>query len=101
MINGSSHGGSAHVGRPSLQLLANPSQRLLAQGVVALSGQIVRSLAEGRRVRELGLLRDERQRMLRELGESALDEPSISSLAALTAAVIESELALDLMQRDS
>jgi hypothetical protein len=85
-------------GRPPLQLLANPSQRLLAQGVIALSGQIVRSLAEGRSVTGLHRLREERQRMLRELGESVTEETSIPSLAALTAAVIESELALDQMQ---
>ena len=93
-------GGAAGAGRPPLQVLANPSQRLLAQGVIALSGQIVRSLAEGQSASGLGLLREERRRMLRELGESVSDDGAIASLAALTAAVIESELALDQMQRD-
>ena len=84
-----------------MPLLSNPSQRLLAQGVIALSGEIVRALADGRKVAGLGRLREERCRMLRELGEATFDDAAITSLAALTAAVIESELALDFMQRDS
>ena len=100
MIRDPREGGAAGSDRPSMHLLANPSQRLLAQGVIALGGQIVRSLAEGQGVAQLPRLRDERLRMLRELGESVGDDAAMTSLAALTAAVIESELALDQMQRD-
>ena len=101
MIRDSREGGAPGSGRPPMPLLSNPSQRLLAQGVIALSGQIVRALGEGRSRAGLCLLREERVRMLRELGDGATDDAAITSLAALTAAVIESELALDLMQRDS
>lgn len=100
MIRDPREGGAGGSGRPSLCLLANPSQRLLAQGVIALGAQIVRSLAEGQDVARLHRLRNERRRMLRELGESVGDDAAITSLAALTAAVIESELALEQMQRD-
>ena len=84
--------------RPALLLQSNPAQRLLVQGVLALTGQIVRGIGEGRPPLALTSLVQERHRLLRELGNSVTDDAAIGCLAAMTAAVIESDLALDVMR---
>jgi hypothetical protein len=86
---------------PPLLLQATPGQRLLVQGVLSLTGQIVRSVGTGGPAGRLDVLVEERHRMLRELGECVTDEAAIGCLAALTAAVIESDLALEAIQQDS
>ena len=83
--------------RPALLLQSNPAQRLPVQGVLALTGQIVRGIGEGRPPLALTSLVQERHRLLRELGNSVTDD-AIGCLAAMTAAVIESDLALDVMR---
>lgn len=81
----------------SLLLQATPTQRLLSQGVLALTGQIVRGCESGAPAAALRWLVAERHRLLRELGNSVTDDTAIGCLAAMTAAVIESDRALDVM----
>jgi len=83
--------------RPRLLLQSTAAQRLLVQGVLSLTGQLVRGLGEQREPTALRALVEQRHRLVRELGISIADEAALGCLAALTAAVIESDLALEVM----
>jgi hypothetical protein len=80
-----------------LLLQATPAQRLLVQGVMALTGQLVRGIGSRSDAASIRELLEARHLMLRELGHSVTDDAAIGCLAALTAAVIESDLALETM----
>jgi hypothetical protein len=82
---------------PPLLLQSTPVQRMLAQGVMAVTGQLVRGMAGQTSPVALRWLVEERHRLLRELGNSVTDDAAIGCLAAMTAAVIESDLALEVM----
>jgi len=90
--------GGAGVSPPSLMLQSNPAQRLLVQGVLAVTGQLVRGIGNRSDAASIQELVETRHRMLRELGHSVTDDAAIGCLAALTAAVIESDLALETMR---
>jgi hypothetical protein len=90
--------GGAGDGRQTLLLQATPAQRLLVQGVMALTGQLVRGIGSRTDAASIRELVEARHRMLRELGHSVTDDAAIGCLAALTAAVIESDLALETMR---
>ena len=82
---------------PRLLLQSTAAQRLLVQGVLSLTGQLVRGLGEQREAAALRPLVEQRHRLVRELGLSIADDAALGCLAALTAAVIESDLALEVM----
>jgi hypothetical protein len=90
--------GREGVGRPSFLLQSTSAQRLLVQGVMALTGQLVRGIGSQTDADSMQELVDERHRMLRELGHSVTDDAALGCLAALTAAVIELDLALETMR---
>jgi hypothetical protein len=79
----------------TLQLQRTPTQRMLSQGVLALTSRLVRGVATRQDPRTLRSLMAERHRLLRELGGSVGDEAALDCLSAMTAAVIESDLALE------
>lgn len=70
---------------------APAAQRLLASGITASTLQLVRALREHRSGAELARLMSERRRMLRELEALAGDPALAPALAALRAAVAESD----------
>ncbi|MFM1887017.1 MAG: hypothetical protein RL026_2174 [Pseudomonadota bacterium] len=78
-----------------LHLQKSPTQRMLAQGVLAITSRLVRAVATRQESRVLRSLMEERHRLLRELGSSVQDDKALDCLAAMTAAVIESDLALE------
>ena len=82
----------------ALQLQRTASQRLLTQGVVALTEQMARSLLD-RDQREVRRMMADRHRMLRDLGFSVCDDDALGCLAAMTAAVNESDMALEALLR--
>jgi hypothetical protein len=88
---------ASRVATVPLLLQATPAQRLQVQGVMALTGQLVRGIGSRADAASMQELVEERHRMLRELGHSVTDDAAIGCLAALTAAVIESDLALETM----
>ena len=79
-----------------LLLQRTSTQRLLVRGIFALTHQLVRSVASGRQT-ALPQLMSERHRLLRELGTSVCDDNALGCLAAITAAVQESDMALESM----
>lgn len=83
------------VGTPSLQLQSTPARRLLVQGILAVTHELVRSIGCGKDATSIQELVEARHRMLRELGHSVTDDDALGCLAALTAAVIELDLALE------
>jgi hypothetical protein len=85
---------------PALQLQSSPAQRLLSQGVLTLTAQLVRGCSVGMDAAALRWLVEQRHRLLRELGNSVKDDAALGCLAAMTAAVIESDLALEVMLAD-
>ena len=62
--------GGPSVGRPALLLQSTPAQRLLVQGVMAVSEQLVRSISLRAGAASIRELVEARHRMLRELGQS-------------------------------
>ena len=64
---------------------------------MAVTGQLTRAIGTRMGAASMQGLVAERHRILRELGHSVTDDAAIGCLAALTAAVIESDLALDVM----
>jgi hypothetical protein len=84
-------------GAGPLLLQSRPAQRLLVQGVMALTGQLVRGIGEQRDPLALRGLMGERHRMVRELGNSVGDGAALTCLAAMTAAVLESDRALEVI----
>jgi hypothetical protein len=74
---------------------AAPRQRLLAQGVMASTHRLVRSLREGRRPAAIRRLMGERRRLLAELARYVNAGEGVGSLAALEAAVGESDRTLE------
>jgi len=68
-----------------------PARRLLSQGVVAATLQLVRALRDGSAPAAVRTLQKERQRLLRELARNVDDPARVGSLAALHAAVAESD----------
>lgn len=83
--------------RPPLLLEASSAQRLLVQGVMAATGMLMRGLSDGLSDDALRHITQERHRMLRELGNSVVNDAAIPCLAAMTAAVQESDRALEVM----
>ena len=79
-----------------LLLQRTSTQRLLVRGIFALTNQLVRSVASGKQS-DLPQLMSERHRLLRELGISVRDDRALGCLAAITAAVQESDRALEAM----
>ncbi len=74
---------------------ASASRLLLAQGVMAATHQLVRGLRDGRDVAPLRRLMDSRRRLLGELAREMDSEAGAGSLAALHAAVAESDRTLE------
>lgn len=70
-------------------------QRLLAQGVMASTHRLVRSLRDGRQSAAIRHLMGERRRLLAELARYVNDGQGVGSLAALAAAVGESDRTLE------
>jgi hypothetical protein len=68
--------------------------RMLALGVVASTLQLVRALHDGEAVANLHGLMRERRRLLDELARKMNDPEHVGSLAALQAAVAESDRTL-------
>ena len=87
---------AAGVGVPLL-LQQTATQKLLSQGVMTLTNQLVRGCSNGTDRAALRWLAAERHRLLRELGNSVKDDAAIGCLAAMTAAVLESDRTLDVM----
>jgi len=95
---GRAYPGGEGVSRPSFLLQSTPAQRLLVQGVMAVTGQLVRGIGSRADADSMQELVETRHRMLRELGHSVTDDAALGCLAALTAAVIELDLALEKMR---
>ena len=89
--------GSGAVGGPRLWLQARPAQRLLVQGVLALTAQLVRAIAAGSDAQDVRALMAERQRLLRELGRGIRGERELGCYEAMRAAVTESDVAIAVM----
>jgi hypothetical protein len=68
-----------------------PAQRLLVQGVLASTNQLVRELRDGSAPAVLRELMRERRRMLRELGTALRGGDCRARMHALDAAVAESD----------
>lgn len=74
---------------------AGPAQRLLARGVIASTLQLVRCLAEDRPADTVHGLMAERRRLLDQLARELNAGQAVGSLAALHAAVAESDRTLE------
>lgn len=74
--------------------VACPTGRMLALGVVASTMQLVRALEEGMEPTQVQHLMRERRRLLTELARKVDSSAQVGSLAALTAAVTESDRTL-------
>jgi hypothetical protein len=72
-----------------------PAQRLLAQSVMASTHQLVRSVRDGRQPAAIRGLMGERRRLLAELARYVNVPGGAGSLAALEAAVNESDRTLE------
>jgi hypothetical protein len=75
--------------------VAAPLPRMLAQNVTAATHQLVRSLCVGGRPAAIRRLMGERRRLLAELARNVNASGGVGSLAALEAAVAESDHALE------
>lgn len=73
---------------------ARPSGRLLAQGVLALTQKLVRAVRDCAPADTVHEMMQERQQLLRRLARKMDDPASVGSLAALEAAVSESDRTL-------
>ncbi len=71
-----------------------PSQRLLAQGVVASTQQLVRAMRDRQAPGAVQGMMQERRRLLTELARNVNTPGEVGSLAALVAAVAESDRTL-------
>jgi hypothetical protein len=71
------------------------ARRLLVQGVLASTAQLVRSVRDGRPPGEVRSLMSERRRMLRELGSGTAAPEGIAALGVLEQAVAESDRTLE------
>lgn len=71
------------------------SERLLVQGVLACTMQLVRHVREGREPAAVRSLMGERRRMLAELARDVDKLAGAGSLAALSAAMDESDRTLE------
>lgn len=71
--------------------------RLLAQGVMAFTFQLVRDVRDAGDSVTIRQLMDQRRRLLSELARYMYADRHLGSLAALTAAVAESDRALEVM----
>lgn len=74
--------------------VACPTGRMLALGVVASTMQLVRAMEEGRTSAQVQDLMRERRRLLTELARKVDSPAQVGSLAALEAAVSESDRTL-------
>lgn len=74
---------------------ARASQRLLVQGVLASTMQLVRHVRDGREPAAVRSLMGERRRMLSQLAQDVDAIAGAGSLAALTAAMAESDRTLE------
>lgn len=74
---------------------ARASQRLLVQGVLASTLQLVRQVRDGREPAAVRGLMGERRRMLAELARDVESIAGAGSLAALSAAMAESDRTLE------
>ncbi len=72
-----------------------PTGRMLALGVVASTMALVRAMEKGREAAEVQSLMQERRRLLTELARNVDTPAGVGSLAALEAAVDESERTLE------
>jgi hypothetical protein len=77
------------------QALPAPGTRLLAQSVMASTHQLVRLVRDGGQVTRIRHLMGERQRLLSELARYVNGTGGVGSLAALEAAVAESDRTLE------
>ncbi|MEP7311682.1 MAG: hypothetical protein ABI859_03820 [Pseudomonadota bacterium] len=96
-MNGGVWQGSGAPANPRLWLQVRPAQRLLVQGVMALTAQLVRSLGQGSNAAALQELVAERQRLLRELGRGIRGERELGCYEAMLSAVVESDAAIEVM----
>jgi hypothetical protein len=71
--------------------MACPTGRMLALGVVASTMQLVRALEDGSAQSAVQHLMQERRRLLSELARKVDSSAGVGSLAALEAAVAESD----------
>jgi hypothetical protein len=71
-----------------------PAQRLLAKGVVASTQQLVRAMRDRQAPDAMQGLMQERRRLLTELARNVNTPGEVGSLAALAAAVAESDRTL-------
>ena len=94
--DGVGQGDSANM-YPRLWLQARPAQRLLAQGVLAITAQLVRRLGDNGAGTALQGLVAERQRLLRELGRGIRGERELGCYEAMRTAVVESDAAIAVM----
>ena len=78
-----------------LLMAARPAQRLLLQGVMASTYSLVRGLRDGQPPAAMRSLMGERRRMLTELARDIDAVAGAGSLAALTAAMAESDRTLE------
>jgi hypothetical protein len=74
--------------------VAGPTGRLLARGVVASTMALVRAVQVGREPAEVQGMMQERRRLLTELARNVNTPGEVGSLAALAAAVAESDRTL-------
>jgi hypothetical protein len=74
--------------------VASATGRMLALGVVASTLQLVRSMADGHAPAAVQDLMQERRRLLAELARNVDSPVAVGSLAALAAAVAESDRTL-------
>ena len=96
-MNGGARPGSGAPASPRLWLQARPAQRLLVQGVMAVTAQLLRSLSESLDAAAMRALLAERQRLLRELGRGIRGERELGCYEAMRAAVAESDVAIAVM----
>lgn len=72
-----------------------PARRLLVQGVMASTAQLVRSVRDGRRATEVRGLMSERRRLLHELCAHGRGSEELVTLESLRQAVAESDRTLE------
>lgn len=99
-VNGGVKQGSGALANPRLWLQARPAQRLLVQGVMAVTAQLVRKLGQNGQDDDSAALQElmaERQRLLRELGRGIRGERELGCYEAMRTAVIESDAAIAVM----
>lgn len=74
--------------------VACPTGRMLALGVVASTLQLVRAMEDGQKAADVQGLMQERRRLLSELARKVDSPVAVGSLAAMEAAVAESDRTL-------